>query len=848
MKKLLLSFAVLAGICCNEAAAEKITINGTEYEAETKIQKEIGAGVIHKRIRINDYPLNVNLLFMDMTNPYARVETTQASETLTKTEALVNASKRLSSPGHKVLGGANANFWCVAGQAPYSGIMTGITYNGNMRNGEIITETNMYSDQWDGGWKHTGIAAVDNENNIYVGHYAFHATIQSESIGTQEIIQVNKICRDNEIAMYNKYYGSSKAFQPVDYSNDGTPKFTVVENVSTEVLLDYEPGQNLLCATDITATVKEVRTDAGTGTLGSHDFALVAKGGTKETLARLKPGDKVVLNYKWGTKKNGAGVNPKIENLIGGNAMVLIGGEYTTFNDTEGYNSQIYSRTAYATDPTGKKLAIIVIDKSTDPIYGLSKGCNTKDMCDILKHYGYTEVVNMDAGGSAEMLVEGAIVNKTTEGTPRAVANGWLMISTAPEDNTITRLEFDSYNLEVPVYSTFRPTILAYNKYGDIVNQDLQGFELSCDASLGTCNGEEFTAGGNEIKANLTATYNGISVSKEVSVRQAELSIRIKPILIDAARKYPIEVTATIEGKLFTYNPANLEWTVGDSEIAAVDADGCLTGLKNGTTTLTGKIGDFTDQTDVTVEIAPAAQMPVSTWESWTANKMTGITNTSISPDGNIAFTYGSPRSPKIGVTSSYTFYSLPDRIMMTFTPSVDISKIVTTITSRDDRSGICDDILPEGTVFAAGESHTIEFPLTCDLKDLISYPLNISSINFYIKSNSAYKGEQSIRINDLHAEYANFNSGVENISAGDGSGNIAVRINPSPVCKGGEMAVSCDHTISKVEIYSISGALDSSASTSSTVVTLPAPGTAGLYIVRVTTAGGIKVAKLLVE
>ena len=43
---------------------------------------------------------------------------------------------------------------------------------------------------------------------------------------------------------------------------------------------------------------------------------------------------------------------------------------------------------------------------------------------------------NFDAGGSAEMMIDYEIVNKTTEATPRPVANGWMVFSIAPEGDT----------------------------------------------------------------------------------------------------------------------------------------------------------------------------------------------------------------------------------------------------------------------------------------------------------------------------------------------------------------------------------------------------------------------------
>ena len=75
---------------------------------------EIGPGIRHTRYRLPEYPLNINVLRVDLTNPYNTVETTVANESAKGTETLVHAAERQSAPGHRALAGANANFWVVA--------------------------------------------------------------------------------------------------------------------------------------------------------------------------------------------------------------------------------------------------------------------------------------------------------------------------------------------------------------------------------------------------------------------------------------------------------------------------------------------------------------------------------------------------------------------------------------------------------------------------------------------------------------------------------------------------------------------------------------------------------------
>lgn len=229
----------------------------------------------------------------------------------------------------------------------------------------------------------------------------------------------------------------------------------------------------------------QVRTNTTAGTLGDYDICLAGSGSYKDLLEQLQVGDQVAVNYSWYSVATGNPIH--LEQAVGGNAMVMVDGELTVRNEDETYNSQVYSRSAYGSSQDGKTLYMFTIDKSTDPVYGVSAGCNTSVMCQILKQLGAWDVCNVDAGGSAQLMVEGSVVNRTTEGTPRAVANGWMVYSTAPDgDNNIASLAFLAPEIEVPIYSTFVPTVLGYNQYGELVNDNLEGVTFSIDPAYGT--------------------------------------------------------------------------------------------------------------------------------------------------------------------------------------------------------------------------------------------------------------------------------------------------------------------------------------------------------------------------
>ena len=71
------------------AQVDTIFINDKNYHVDVIESQDIGPGIHHYRLRIPEYPLNVNILQMDMNNPYNRIETFQASDTHFKTEKLI---------------------------------------------------------------------------------------------------------------------------------------------------------------------------------------------------------------------------------------------------------------------------------------------------------------------------------------------------------------------------------------------------------------------------------------------------------------------------------------------------------------------------------------------------------------------------------------------------------------------------------------------------------------------------------------------------------------------------------------------------------------------------------------
>lgn len=764
MKKTLLLALGLTFFSVPVIADEIVELNGKDYTVTTLIDRDLGPGVRYTRLRVQGYPLNVNMLRIDVTNPYNSVEVQQGAEKLYSTESLVSGAKRNSGPGHVALAGANANFWCVNGQPPYSDQLVGVTYNGNLKNGKIITETNCKNDKYNGGLKHTGVTGVTADKKVVSSNQvSWEGWVSSEATGNLEIFQCNKIVRDGELGLYNSFYPTSRTFRCVDQVDKS---FNVVQNCATEVYLTMNEGETWSAGDNMKFTVKNVKTNAGNGTLGDYDLALVGRGGYADALAKLKAGDEVTVRYNWIAPD---GTPLKMTNLVGGNAQVMMNGELTSYNDSETYNSQVYSRTGYGSSADGTTMYIIVIDKATDPVYGNSAGCPTSVMCQLAKHYGCENMTNFDAGGSAMMMVGDKIINKTTESNPRAVANGMIAFSLAPDDNEVTRLEFYEYELKSPLFATSTPRIIAYNQYGAVIDDDFRGATLSCPAEAGTCSGGSFTAGGTGMETTLTAVYNGVSVTKPIRIVESELSLRVKPILIDLHRSYPLEVTAEVDGIDFVYDPAAVSWTIGDDKVINVSEAGVLTGVAEGTTELQGTIGSFTDKTSVTVEEPRAPRMGLDgdainpdDWKITYASTKNGVITPKQGESGfGLDFNITATRAPKITLAKDIRLYSLPDALEFSIKPGfTSIKNIIVTVLPANESRPVS--YTYEDT-FETGGTQVVRIDMKefGDNQDLAFYPAEFKSIAFTLNGPT---GDTHLEVPSMVALYDNYSDGVSDI------------------------------------------------------------------------------------
>jgi len=118
--------------------------------------------------------------------------------------------------------------------------------------------------------------------------------------------------------------------------------------------------------------------------------------------------------------------NANIYHALGGNQTLVKNGEPVIHTD-----NTIEPRTAVGYTADNRVYFMLVDGRKYDYSYGI----NFTDLGQLMHALGVTESINLDGGGSSTFLVndpeEAAYIvrNRTSDGAPRAVANGWAIIA-----------------------------------------------------------------------------------------------------------------------------------------------------------------------------------------------------------------------------------------------------------------------------------------------------------------------------------------------------------------------------------------------------------------------------------
>lgn len=279
--------------------------------------------------------------------------------------------------------------------------------------------------------------------------------------------------------------------------------------------------------------------------------------------------DPVMLDY-----------NINLKNLdfsIGGGSIMVKNGQALTSFTTNiaGY----HPRTAVGISQDKSQLIILTIDGRTSNFRGVTQ----PELAKILIELGAHEAINLDGGGSTEMLVKNLgqtspkIVNVPSDGGERRVHNGIGVISTSDSgalDQLMIQMDTSKMLLQSPV--PIQLTGLDAHRNTVVLDPALIQWSVSNNGGAIT-NGQLIpTAAG---KITVTAVYGDKTISKEISVYKDIVDLEIQPKLIQLKQGASTKLTLTgytSGGFTLPVNPTSVIWTIPNNLIT-ISPDGTVT-------------------------------------------------------------------------------------------------------------------------------------------------------------------------------------------------------------------------------------------------------------------------------
>jgi hypothetical protein len=510
----------------------------------------IGPGVTHYHHIIDSGPWNINIIKIDIQNPWLKFQSVKAGDKLMAFEKTSSMAARNDFEEHKVVAAVNGDFYNTS---------TGEQVGTQIASGELLKVA--------GNWLSV---AFDVYKNPMIGLQDFSGfVITNDSI--RNISGINKIRNTSELIFYNSFMGNT----------------TSTNQFGTEVRVI--PIDNWLVNDTIRCIVDTVVSGIGNMFIGTNNAVLSGHGisGTfLENNLFIDDTIKIVLTL--------TPALPQLEQLIGGNTWLVQNGIVNPDNGDP------HPRTSVGFNGDTTQFFMFVVD-GRQP--GLSIGMSYKELGDYMKTWGVYQGLNLDGGGSSTMVVRGVIVNSPSDiGGERSVSNSLLLISTAPT-GPLAYIRIKPKELFVIGGSSVSLTASGFDQYYNPVNITPGSLTWSCDPAIGTITQEGvFTAAFDTISGYIYASVDEIIDSALVRLTKiSHIILEPNPVILQVGESQQMTATAYDNyNNIIMLQQTDFQWSVSD-DLGIITAGGYFTAVNIGNGEIIAEIDTITGSVPLTV-------------------------------------------------------------------------------------------------------------------------------------------------------------------------------------------------------------------------------------------------------
>ena len=726
MKIRWLILAALMLSLASASARDQWVIGDRAYEVDTLIFPHLaGPGVIAAKYDIPALPLKVSVVEMDLTNPYIVMETCLGAEKSVGSETPVNMATRNNRPGHEVVGAVNGDFFMTS---PTNEV--GLPVSGQVRNDELVLSSH-----------NRACLVLDDNNRPYIDRLTFTGRVTCGETSFA-LNLVNRMRYAYENIATNQSFLFTRSYGPVTYDGSNSGKMVLLRPAGDPFKWNANGVEQCV--------VEDIFDAQGSTTIPDGKAILWLKGTYANYAASLNVGDEVSISFKLTLNNEGHDVN--IHQLVGGsNHIIMQNGEFK-----EDW-AERHPRTAIGFNADSTRLYFVVVDGR----HLTSVGVTLREMKGIFDALGAVNAVNLDGGGSSCILVNDEVMNHPSDGPVRAVGNGCLFVSTAPQDDEIGIISFEPrcYNLSISATTSFG--IWGYNQYGVLKTRDLQGCSFSCDPWVGNFDEDGFFhAVSTPTSGNIYVTYGDITASQPVTIMEAQWLLVSDSVVVDQFHSYAININGVSGYGLDKVDPSVVEWMTADADVCTVDQSGIVTAVADGKTFVGSTHPLLSDSLLVSVEnpkgrVTTIENAPIdpATWDITQSGGKDRIV-TALDNGMQIDFTGASSRNPYIKLAKAVQIWGIPDTLRLRLAPGEVQFKTVKILLENAYDERVTVEYPIEGT---SDSEVVIDIPVTdiYNATDLGNFPLHL--VYYYFTYSAVATGASySFKIPGMELIYAN--------------------------------------------------------------------------------------------
>ncbi|MEM5766980.1 MAG: phosphodiester glycosidase family protein [Bacillota bacterium] len=335
---------------------------------EQKTEQQLAAGLNYTAIRkaTTDGPLSIHILDYDLKNPQLKLEHVLAKDFIVGTETVRSMSMRKNA-----LAAVNGTYFSPSGE------LLGLIVQDGQIMQNPVNERSAF--------------ALTYAGDMLLDQVSYAGELVLPDGNECELDAVNRERGPDALVLYTPAYGASTR------TNKYGTEYVVVEGKVSQI-------------------------STGNTAIPPNGFVVSGHGAKDKALAALKVGDplsvKHALTPDWSDVRLAVGAGPQ---------LVRDGTIYLT-TKTEGFGSDVAGgrapRTAVGMTAQGRMLLVVVDGRQP----GYSVGMTLLEMGKLLQSLGAVNALNLDGGGSAEMVVNGVVVNQPSDGRERPVGDALLVV------------------------------------------------------------------------------------------------------------------------------------------------------------------------------------------------------------------------------------------------------------------------------------------------------------------------------------------------------------------------------------------------------------------------------------